>query len=217
MNPWVIPAYLILGLFITINVLVRLFKTTGALTAAILRRILRLDLPENERKWLERLFTPVWIAVGIWSFLRLRNVSLITALFALFSFRSGGNVARAIIYSLHDRKLVRDIGGGGLLSRATSTILTVETLFIIGMTVTYKAVATVAGGSIDLLYLWVSGFAFGLLLFWIVARNNRGVLMKNVMSIVVFFSGKKGKETVERLRGKDLEERIRESYRRIRR
>jgi len=205
MNVWTLPALIFLMMFLAVNFVVWMFKVMGKLTAALLRKAFSLSMPENERRWLERLFTPIWIAVGIWAFLKLKNESLLVALFGLFSFRSGGNTAKTIVYSLHDRRLVKKLGDGGLLSRVTAAVITLEMMFFIGMALAYKAVSVVAGSSAWLFYLWFGGLAFGLLFFSIVARNNDGVLMKNVLSIAVFFSGRKGMESVERLKARGIE------------
>ena len=200
---------LILATFILINAALLVGRLLGAITGMTWRKVLRLDLPENEKKGWERLYTLVWLPIGLWAFYKLWGWSLTratAAVFGFFAFRSGANVARTLVYSLHDRKIIEEYAGEsrtlGTIGRATRLSLLVEGLFVVSFALLYKTLSVTLnpGGrsaSAFILYLWLAGLLFGLLFGWLIARNNRGILMRNAIATVGFFALRKGKEKVD--------------------
>ncbi len=202
-----ILSLLLLGLFLIFNALVLFARTVGSLTGMAWRKVLRLDLPENEKKGWERLYTLVWLAVGLWAFWKLwgwNPVRVMAAVFGFLAFRSGANVTRVLVYGLHDRKIVEEHGGGkvlGVVARATGLSLLLETVFILAFALAYKALSIALkpgfGANTFILYLWLSGLLFGLLFGWFIAKNNRGILLRNAIATVGFFALRKGKRKAD--------------------
>ncbi|MDI3475810.1 MAG: hypothetical protein PWQ79_1316 [Thermococcaceae archaeon] len=116
----------------------------------------------------------------------------------MFTFRSGANIGRLIIYSHHDAELVEELGGEGILgmiSTVTKLSLLFEGLFLASLALSYKAlsIALSIGGTARglLLTLWLGGLAFGLAFGLFMARNNHGVLLKEDISLLAFFTIRK--------------------------
>ncbi len=202
-----IASLMLLLAFIGINIAVGLGRLFGRFAGVTLRRVLGVDLPENEKKGLERLFTLVWVPIGIWAFLRLWSWSvsgIAGAVFGFLAFRSGANLTRTLVYSIHDRKIIEEHGEGRVLSivgKATGLSLLLEAIFIFSFALAYKLLsATITPGRSAnqlILLLWMGGLAFGLFFGWFMTRNNRGILMRNAIVVVSFFATKKGKTKVE--------------------
>ena len=204
---------LLLGLFLLVNVLLLVGRLFGSLAGMTWRKVLRLDIPENEKKGWERLYTVVWLAVGLWAFVNLWGWSLAritAAIFGFLAFRSGANITRTLVYSLHDRKIIAEHTSESrvleTIGKATRISLLLESVFVLSFALVYKTLSVALNpsgrsASVFILYLWLAGLAFGLLFGWFIARNNRGVLMRNAVAVVGFFATKKGKqkadETVE--------------------
>ena len=200
---------LLLGIFLLVNALVLLARAFGSLAGMTWRKVLRLDLPENEKKGWERLYTIIWLAVGLWAFWKLWGWSLTrvaAAVFGFLAFRSGANITRTLIYSLHDRKIIEGYTGEskalGVIGRATRLSLLLESLFVVSFALLYKTLSVTLnpGGrsaSAFILYLWLAGLLFGLLFGWFMARNNRGILMRNAIATVGFFALRKGKRKAD--------------------
>ena len=200
---------LLLGIFLIVNALVLLARAFGSLAGMTWRKVLRLDIPENEKKSWEKLYTLVWLIVGLWAFYKLWgwNLTRITAaVFGFFAFRSGANVARTLVYSLHDRKVIKgyteDSRTLEVIARATRFSLLVEGLFVVSFALIYKTLSITfnpsgRSASAFILYLWLAGLIFGLLFGWFMARNNRGILMRNAIATVGFFALRKGKRKAD--------------------
>jgi len=211
-----IASLMLLVAFIGINVTVIIWRLFGKLAGVTLRKALGIDLPENEKKGWERLFTLAWLLVGIWAFFKLWSWSIagiMSAVFGFLAFRSGANVTRTLVYSLHDRKIVEehteDSRALSIVGTATRLSLLLEGLFVFSFALVYKLLsATLSSGTSAnhfILLLWLAGLAFGLLFGWFIARNNRGILLRNAIVIVGFFATKKGKkkgeETTRKVKG----------------
>ncbi|ASJ01594.1 hypothetical protein [Thermococcus gorgonarius] len=201
-----IAAGFLLLIFIGLNLMLLMARTMAGLGSAAWKKLFRVEVPENEKKSYELLQTAAWIVAGVWGFWKLRSASLLAAFLAFFAFRSGLNVSKTLIYTLHDQKVVREhYIEGRLLSvigTASAVSLLLEGLFVVTMAVAYKALSAVTQSGIGagnlVLYLWLSGLAFGAASALLVARNNRGILMKNALPIVVFFSARTGKKKVKK-------------------
>ena len=207
-----IASLMLLLIFIGINITVGLGRLFGRFAGVTLRRALGVDLPENEKKGWERLFTLVWLPIGLWAFFKLWGWSVsgvIGALFGFLAFRSGANLTRSLVYSIHDRKIVEEHGEGRLLSvigKATGLSVLLEGTFAFSFALAYKLLsATITPGRSAnqfILLLWLGGLAFGLVFGWFIARNNRGILLRNAILVVGFFAAKKGKTKVDGTVGK---------------
>ena len=204
-----ILAFLFLTAFLFINLSLMLMRIFGSLAGVTWRKVLRLDLPENEKKGWERLYTLIWLAVGLWAFWKLWGWSLtrvVAAVFGFLAFRSGANITRTLVYSLHDRKIIEEYTGDSrllrIVGRATELSLLLESLFVVSFALLYKTLSVTfnPGGrsaSAFILYLWLAGLLFGLLFGWFIARNNRGILMRNAIATVGFFALRKGKKKAD--------------------
>ena len=202
-----IASLMLLLIFIGINIAVGLGRLFGRFAGVTLRRALGVDLPENEKKGWERLFTLVWLPIGLWAFFKLWSWSVsgvIGAIFGFLAFRSGANLTRSLVYSIHDRKIVEEHGEGRLLSvigKATGLSVLLEGTFAFSFALAYKLLsATITPGRSAnqfILLLWLGGLAFGLFFGWFIAMNNRGILLRNAILVVGFFAAKKGKTKVD--------------------
>jgi hypothetical protein len=164
----------------------------------VLGKVIPADIPENEKKSWEIIYTIVWLATGLWALWELKDKTLLGAFFGFFAFRSGANVGKVIIYSYHDAKLVENLGNGkvlGMISTVTKLSLLFESLFLAALAFSYKALSVTlkGGGTVGrfLLILWFGGFAFGVIFSLFIARNNRGVLLKDSLSTLAFFTMRK--------------------------
>jgi len=200
-----LTALLLLSVFLILNLLMAVVRITGRLAGATLRKTLRIEVPRNEKKNLERLFTIVWVGVGLYGAWKVRWDVLAMA-FAFLAFRGGANVSRTLVYSVHDGRIIEESTGerGALriLGRAVRISLLLDGLFVVAFALLYKALSTTAnpsGGSkaLFILTLWLAGLLFGAAFGWFIARNNRGILLENQIAVVGFFTGKKGKEKTE--------------------
>ncbi|WP_456422983.1 hypothetical protein [Thermococcus sp.] len=199
-------SYLLLLLFLGINLWLSILRITSRIAGKFLTKAFRINLPPNEKKTMERMFTVIWLAVGIYGALKVRW-NLLAMVFAFLAFRSGANVSRTLVYSIHDGKIierhVRDSRTLGIMGRAVRISLLLEGLFVIAFALAYKVLSTTAGpargsASIFIVELWILGLVFGVAFGLMVARNNEGILLENQMAVVWFFTGKKSKEKTER-------------------
>jgi hypothetical protein len=193
---------LLLLAFLGVNLTVTGLRIGGRLAGITLKRLMKVEVPRNEKKGIERLFTPLWILIGLWGAWQVRW-SVLAMLFAFLAFRSGANVSRILVYSIHDSRIIERYTSEGrilkLLGKAVKWSLTLEGTFILAFALAYKAISVTTGptGSSRgglILWLWLSGLLFGLLFGWFIARNNDGILLENEIAIVSFFAGKKGQE-----------------------
>ncbi|WP_099209553.1 hypothetical protein [Thermococcus henrietii] len=193
---------LIILIFIGINLWLSFIRFTAKITGKLARKALHIELPENEKKALEGLFTPIWIGVGLYGAWKVRW-DYLAMLFAFLAFRSGANVSKLLVYSHHDGEILKDLRGRllGTLARVTRLGLLLEGAFILALALAYKALSALSTSrgpvGIFILKLWLlgllSGFAFG----WLVARNNGGILLRDQIALVLLFAGKKGVEKTE--------------------
>jgi len=199
-------ALLFLLLFLIVNLTLTAIRLSGKIAGVTLKRTLHIDVPRNEKKGLERLFTVIWVIFGIYGALRVRW-DVLAMVFAFLAFRSGANVSRTLVYSIHDGKIIgRHAKEGralGIIGKAVRISLLLEGLFVIAFALAYKVISTTAGpargsASIFIAELWILGLAFGAVFGWLIARNNEGILLENQIAVVWFFTGKKGKEKTEK-------------------
>jgi len=205
-------AIFLLLMFPLVNLTMTMFKLAGRFAGATLRRALHIDVPGNQKKTLERLFTPIWIVVGLYGAWKVQW-NYLAMLFAFLAFRSGANVSRTLVYSIHDGKIIErytsDSKVFGILGKAVKISLLLEGTFVIAFALAYKALSltTTSTGTSTTLFvtaLWVAGLVFGALFGWLIARNNDGVLLEDQITIVLLFAGKKGKEKTEKTIGSTL-------------
>jgi hypothetical protein len=201
---------LFLVTFLLINIGMTFMRVFRSLTGMAWRKVLRLDIPENEKKNLEKLYTVVWLMVGGWALVKLWGWSatrITAALFGFLAFRSGANVTKTLIYSLHDRRTIEEYTGDSnvleIIGTATKLSLLLETVFVVAFTLAYKALSvtintTGTRANTFIIYLWLLGLVFGLLFGWFIAKNNRGILLRNAITTVWFFTARTGKKKAEK-------------------
>ncbi|CAI1492517.1 conserved membrane protein of unknown function [Thermococcus nautili] len=192
----------ILLVFIGINLWLSLTRLITRITGKLVRRVLRVELPENEKKAIERLFTPIWIGVGLYGAWKVRW-DYLAMLFAFLAFRSGANVSKLLVYSHHDGKILKNLRGRllGTLARVTRLGLLLEGTFILALALAYKTLSALSTSrgpvGIFILKLWLLGLLSGFVFGWFVARNNGGILLRDQIALVLLFAGKKGVEKTE--------------------
>ncbi|NJE85546.1 hypothetical protein E3E23_06870 [Thermococcus sp. CX2] len=199
---------LFLMTFLFINAAIVLIRTFESLAGLTWRKVLRLDIPENEKKSLERLYTIVWIAVGAWAFWQLKNASWIAAIFGFLAFRSGANITRTLVYGLHDTRLIEqyteDSRVLALVGKAAQLSILTETIFVVAFALVYKTLSVTlnpngVSASSFIILLWLGGLVFGVLFWWLITRNNQGILLRNAMITVGFFTGRTGRQKVKKV------------------
>ncbi|ACS32653.1 hypothetical protein [Thermococcus gammatolerans] len=203
----------LLSVFLGLNVMVGVARFTVGMGSSVWRRVLRVEIPENEKKGYEILYTVIWIAIGLWAFWKLKDKTLLGAVLGIFTFRSGSNLSKTLIYTVHDQRIVREYSNEGrllsIIGRASTLSLLIEALFVVTLGIAYKTLSITLKSGMSagnfLLYLWGAGFLFGLLFGWFVGRNNRGILMSNAFPILVFFMARTGKKKTEEVVRKPLE------------
>ncbi|WP_297505008.1 hypothetical protein [Thermococcus sp.] len=209
-----ILALVFLTAFLFINLSLMLMRVFGSLAGMTWRKVLRLDIPKNEKKGWERAFTLIWLAIGTWAVLKLWDWSLtglVASLFGFLAFRSGANIARTLVYGLHDQRIIEEYTEDsrllGIVGTATKLSILLETVFVVAFTLAYKALSvTLSPGGMSantfILSLWLAGLAFGALFGWFIARNNRGILLQNAIAVVGFFATRKGKKKTDETIGR---------------
>ncbi len=204
---WELLSAVLLLTFLGINLWLWLIKAVGKLAGITVKKVLRVEVPGNEKKGLERIFTPIWILIGLWASFKVRW-DILAMLFAFLAFRSGANVARALVYSVHDGKVLERYTGDSrvlsLIGKAARASLLLEGVFVLAFGLAYKAISVTArpGGLSRgpfIIELWLAGLGFGAFFGWLIARNNRGILLENQIAVVSFFAGKKGREKADEL------------------
>lgn len=210
-------ALILLTAFLLISIFLMLIRVFESLAGMTWRKTFRIEIPENEKKGLEKIYTPIWIAVGAWAFLKLWNWNLAGAgasLFGFLAFRSGANITKTLIYGLHDKKIIEEYTEDSrvmrIIGKVTKLSLLLESAFVVAFALAYKALSmNLSPGGMSsntfILSLWLTGLAFGLFFGWLIASNNRGILLKNAIATVGFFTTKTGKkkgvETVKKAKG----------------
>lgn len=209
----------LLSVFLGLNVMVGVARFTVGIGSSVWRRVLRVEIPENEKKGYEILYTVIWIAIGLWAFWKLKDKTLLGAVLSIFTFRSGSNLSKTLLYALHDQKIVQEYSNReqllSLIGKASTITLITEAIFVVTLGVAYKILSMtltpgmgmskeISSGNF-LLYLWGAGFLFGLLFGWFMGRNNRGILMSNAFPILIFFMARTGKKKTEEVVRKPLE------------
>ena len=202
---------LLLTAFIFINAALLLMRVLKGLVSMAWRKVLRLEVPENEKKGIERAFTVAWLAVGAFALLRLRGAGIAASLFGFLAFRSGANITRTLFYGLHDQRIIEEYTEDsrllGMVGTATKLSILLETVFVVAFALAYKALSVTMrpngmSANTFIISLWLAGLAFGALFGWFIARDNRGILLQNAIAVVGFFATRKGKkktdETVDR-------------------
>ncbi|MEO2152663.1 MAG: hypothetical protein ABGW50_08410 [Thermococcus sp.] len=198
-------AILLLLAFPFINLTMTMFRLAGRLAGATLRRALHIDVLGNQKKTLERLFTPIWIIVGLYGAWKVRW-DYLAMVFAFLAFRSGANVSRTLVYSVHDGKIIEKYTSDsrvlGIIGKAVKVSLLLEGTFVVAFALAYKALSltttsTGTSATLFVMTLWLVGLIFGAIFGWFIARNNEGILLEDQITVVLLFAGKKGKEKTE--------------------
>ncbi len=173
------------------------------------RKTLRIELPENEKKAYEKFFTLIWIIIGVWAFWQVKEITLLGAVLAFLAFRSGGNISKALIYRIHDVRIVKEHTSDSrileAIGKVTQLSLLLEGLLIFSFALLYKVISTMLnGGHVNhlIILLWFGGLIAGAVFGLFIAKNNRGVLTKDGIIVVLFFMGKKSRDTMITVAGK---------------
>ena len=204
MNPAVILAYILLISFVLISLTVSVIRVLFSATGKVMARILRVQLPGDERKRYRFLFTAVWVAVGIYAVKQLENTNPLVLFMTFLTFRNGAGIVMKFIYGVHDAAIIgehtKDSRALSLAGRAVRLAILTEVLFLLAWAVSYRTITagirvlSGLGFSSFLLYLWIAGMLFGAAFGIFIARGNRGILLQDELSTVLLFTGKKGLE-----------------------
>ncbi len=201
-----ILSFLLLAVFLLINILLTLNRLGTKIFGTATRKTLRIELPENEKKAYEKFFTLLWIIIGIWAFWRIKDMTLIGAILAFLAFRSGGNVSKTLIYGIHDMKIIREYTSDSRILEAAGKVvqlsLLLESLLIFSFALSYKVISAMLNGINLIILLWFGGVIIGALFSLFIAKNNKGILTKDDIIVVLFFMGKKGRDSLVTVAGK---------------
>ena len=149
---------LLLLAFPFVNLTMTAFRLAGKLAGVTLKRAFHIDVPRNQKRTLERLFTPIWIIVGLYGAWRVRW-DYLAMLFAFLAFRSGANVSRTLIYSVHNGRIIEKYTSDsrilGILGKAVKVSLLLESMFIVAFALAYKALSltTISAGTSATLFV----------------------------------------------------------------
>ncbi len=204
MVPAALLGYLLLIPFIAISLTVSAARLLFSVTGRVMVKLLRISIPENEKKRYEPLFTVIWVMVGVYAARQLENTNPLVLILTFLTFRNGANITRKFIYGLHDMALVKEHAGRSLMGRAVRLGILTEVLFLLIWAVSYRVITigirvlSGTGFSVFILCLWIAGALFGAVFGMLIARNNRGILLRDEILTVLLFSGKKGVEISER-------------------
>ncbi len=199
----------LLTVFLLINLIMLVVRPLVSAGTRLWRWVFRVELPKDEKRGYGWLYTIVWAVVGAWGAWELKEAGVLAGFFGFLAFRSGANVTRTLVYGLHDQGILKDYSGEGLLSIIGDLMkfsLLMEILFMASLALIYKTLSVTAGPRMSaggfVLYLWTAGLVFGLVFGWLMARNNRGVLLQNTVPVVLFFSARAGKNRTEEMVGR---------------
>ncbi|WCN27717.1 hypothetical protein [Thermococcus kodakarensis] len=205
MDIWTLVAVYILIFLSLANLFIKPILFAKRMAGKVLKKLLRVRVPENQKKGVERLYTPIWVIIGLWAFFKLKDASLLGAVFGLLAFRSGANITRLLVYSSHDGKILKEMAEGrvlGILEKAVRISLILEAAFPFAMLLAYKTLSavTISHGSVGkfLLELWVAGAIFGLVFGYLIAKDNRGLLLEDSVEALTFMIALKGKQKAEK-------------------
>lgn len=204
--------YILLIPFILMNIMISatgfLFSTAGKLIA----KLLKPQIPKNEKRGYEILFTIAWLLAGIYALKRLENTNMLLAALTFLTFRNGATITKRFIYGIHDAKIVKESTKDrkltGLVSKAVVLGILAEVLFLFIWALSYKAitagVTTLLRVELNrlVLYLWVAGAVFGAAFGAFISHNNRGILLQNELALMLLFTGKRSPEVSVKLKNK---------------
>ena len=186
-------------------------------------KIFDIKLPENEKRRYEKVFTIVWVLVAIIGIILMikegkgapiqetrgyltRIITLWQVASLALIFRNGANLSKNLIYRWHDAQVLKEYTNDDailrIVGRATRLNLVLEGWFLFGWSITYMIVKSTIKGSILSLKLWLCGLIFGIVFGLFMARNNKGILLRNEILIVLLFAAKETREKVLKLFGK---------------
>lgn len=201
MNLELILTYILLIPFVLISLIISMAGVLLSATGKAVARILRVQLPGDEKRRYRFLFTAVWVAAGIYAVRQLENTNPLVLFLTFLTFRNGASIVMKFIYGVHDAAVIgehtKDSRVLALAGRAVRLAVLTEVLFLLVWAVSYRTITVSIKGtgfSAFLLYLWIAGAVFGALFGVFIARGNRGILLQDELSIVLLFTGKKGLE-----------------------
>ena len=133
----------------------------------------------------------------------IRGITILQAIFTVLSFRSGANLSKSLIYRWHDSKVLGEYTNDdvilSIVGKATGLNLVLEGWFLLGWVIFYKITTSIIKGSILPLKLWLYGLVFGVVFGLFMAKGNKGILLRNEISVVLLFTAKETREKVFKL------------------
>jgi len=146
----------------------------------------------DKRTWPSLTFNLITIFVGLLVFYLMLRKSMVLALLLPFSFRSGANFGRFLVYSIHDAKILKE--EKGIFGVVSLTLLLLELSFLLALIVISQSLYVALNGVSLSLLLWFSGLTFGCGFGLIVANTSRGLLMRDSIALLTFLGAKKIKK-----------------------
>lgn len=205
----VIVAYAILIPFIFINLLFSLGSLFQKKVSKFLKKSLKeeevfKDSQYNKFKLANIL---IWVAIGSIIIFFLDDPISLGALIVFLAFRSGATLSMRFIFGIHDVKLMKHQVSDKKLTKIISLVLRVgiivELLFLLVWGILYRylsmSVKTTFGleGNILALFLWITGFIYGIIFSVIQSSLSKQFLLKNEIGIVLVLSGQLVREKIK--------------------
>jgi len=149
----------------------------------------------------------IWVAIGSIIIFFLDDPISLGALIVFLAFRSGATLSMRFIFGIHDVKLMKHQVSDKKLTKIISLVLRVgiivELLFLLVWGILYRylsmSVKTTFGleGNILALFLWITGFIYGIIFSVIQSSLSKQFLLKNEIGIVLVLSGQLVREKIK--------------------
>ncbi|ADT84666.1 hypothetical protein [Thermococcus barophilus] len=205
MDIFQVLAYVLIIPFVLLNVMISMMRFFISAGSKLMTKIFRIQIPKNEKREYEILFTITWIVAGIYALKSFKNTNILLGILIFLTFRNGAAISKKLIYGIHDANLIKENAEDkkilGLINRAVGLGILSEILFLFIWALSYRAITIGMNALLRLglnelvLYLWIAGVVFGAVFGMFISHNNKGILLQNEVMLVLLFAGKKGFRT----------------------
>ncbi len=223
-------AWFLIIVFILLNLAITMGRMFSSKFINHLKKTFNIEIPDEPNKK-SFLYTIHWIILGIIfaviplydsvaNSLIVTASTIISAIVAFMTYRSGANLGYTLIAWKHDLRIIKEQTKDNtilsIISKAVKLGVTLSVMFAVVWSIFYKLIRfniNLAFGtdpSIFTLLVWIIGIVLGLSISFIVLRNYHGIALKNEIGIVSLFAIKqkpkeiheKAEDTAKKVLGK---------------